>query len=152
MKTPDPGTWFLVPIVEGVFALGLVARRSHRGALFGYFFRTTATSPKEALQSPLPSRGQHVLCGRFADVGLQSGEWPILHRDSAFNPDEWPMPPFVRKDDATGTVMVSEYDPETFRCVKEVRGDESALASLPYDRMMGHVAVAKRLRGLLGSA
>ena len=59
------------------------------------------------------------------------------------------MPPFARKDDTTGVVTISEYDPNTFQCIKEYKGSAQELASLPYDRMMGYLSVVKHLKNIL---
>jgi hypothetical protein len=96
-----------------------------------------------------PQNHDHVLCGKFSGVGIQKGEWPVVKQEQSFDSTAWPMPAFVRKDESSGIVYVSEFDPVTFECLRETKGDESILESLPYDRMMGHVAVEKRLKGLL---
>jgi hypothetical protein len=148
-KEIKPGSWFLVPLDESSLALGIVAKISQRGVVFGYFFETKVTSFDDTEDIELPEADEKILCGMFSNLGLKSGEWKVLPKKALFKADEWPMPAFARKDDASGIVRVSEYDPVTFRCVKETIGNEKDLEDLPYDRVMGHIAVIKRLRMLI---
>jgi len=71
MKTSYPdGTVFLVPLKDGGFARGVVARSAPGGkVLLGYFFGPRLASRTEVDLSDVEP-GNAVLCLRFGDLGL----------------------------------------------------------------------------------
>jgi hypothetical protein len=92
------GTIFLVPLREGGFARGVIARKSARGIiLFGYFFgpRLLSTDPV-GYDDLEPSKA--ILRVKFGDLGLVNGEWPIRGSIPNWDRLDWPMPDFVRED------------------------------------------------------
>ncbi len=75
MKLPySEGCVFLVPLREGGYARGVVARAAPQGkVLFGYFFGPRIDSVgKIALEDLVP--GNEVLRVRFGDLGLIEGK------------------------------------------------------------------------------
>ena len=92
-----PGSLFAVPLNDGGYGLGLVARMSSKGILLGYFF-----APKWAQVPSLPevkslSPNDSVLIGRFSSLGLKQGTWEVLGSVLGWVPEEWPMPVFARE-------------------------------------------------------
>jgi hypothetical protein len=103
------GDWFAVPLRDGGFAVGVVARANKNGVLLGYFF-----GPR---QRDVPSLDDveelvakdAVLIKKFGDLGLKSGKWPLLGSAPSWNRDEWPMPTFGRFEELTGLAFAVEY-------------------------------------------
>lgn len=90
------GTWFGVPLHDGGYSVGLVARADGRGSILGYFFGSeqrnlitlddvTAFGPEDA-----------VLVTVFGDLGLLKGVWPIIGQAKDWSRSDWPMPLFGR--------------------------------------------------------
>ena len=142
------GTWFLIPLRSGGFARGLIARHNGKGSAFGYFFGPKLSAPKQEIPEGL-TPDKRILWGRFGDLGLTNGSWPILGSRDHWNPDEWPMPSFVRIDEHAGIAFISTYDPKTFKCISEKRCAPEIAETYPYDQMMGSGAAEIRLTKLL---
>lgn len=93
------GTWFAIPLRQGGFAAGRVARHSGNGCILAYFF-----SPKretiptlEELENLTPDSAIKVL--RAGDLGIIEGSWPIVGDSPQWERDKWPIPAFIRRDD-----------------------------------------------------
>lgn len=143
------GTWFLVPLRTGGYARGLVARMDGNGGVFGYFFGPLIGNQCEA-SLPLDTKPEDaLLVGRFGDLGLLNGTWPVLGESEGWKEEEWKMPPFVRVDEHEGKAFLSIYDESTFECVSEGPCDPALVEQYPYDRDMGYGAVEIRLTKLL---
>src|SRR5581483_1548454 len=99
MKRPySEGTLFLVPLRQGGYARGVVARADPEGKiLLGYFFGPRLKSNVAVTMNDLDPNNA-VICVRFGALGLQNGEWQILGNISNWKRSEWPMPDFTRRD------------------------------------------------------
>jgi hypothetical protein len=163
MAKPDyhQGDWFAVPLDQGGYALGIIARTNPLGVLLGYFF-----GPRRAELPTLDDvaalrAGDAVLIARFADRGLRgrsrSGrQWLVLGRLADWDRSAWPMPVFGRVDAQTGHVYRVFYldnDPGSRpRRARAASYDISVVKSLPRDGMASPDEVERWLDGLLGEA
>jgi hypothetical protein len=147
------GSVFLVPLRDGGFARGVVARVASKGSIvFGYFFGPRLESPAAATFGDLDS-AKAALRIRFGDLGLMNGEWRLIDRIVDWNPARWPMPEFGSRDPLTGKAWVTRY------CDKDPRREESrrqvnteSISDLPDDGLYGYGAAEIRLTKLLGRA
>ena len=100
MKLPyREGTWFGVPLRQGGFAVGLVARATAKGkVILCYFFgsRHTTVPALPEVERLKPSDAIRII--RVGDLGLIRGEWPIIGQANSWERSHWPMPPFARLD------------------------------------------------------
>lgn len=142
------GDWFAVPVGEGTYVLGRIARQKG-GIVFGYFFeppfdhvpsldeigsRSAADSPTQML---------------FSHLGLRDGEWPVLGQQGDWKPDEWPLVEFERRID--DKLYAVRWDEETLNDeLSSVRIDSSEAGSRPSDALAGAGAAVARLRRALG--
>jgi Immunity protein 26 len=148
----NEGDWFAVPLQDGGFAVGVIARAMPRkeGVLLGYFFgpRRQAVPKLEEL-SGLSASGA-VLVEMFGDLGLIRGMWPLLGRVTGWDRSAWPTPAFGRFEELTGRAFKVIYDDTNpNRVVREERIDPSELADLPQDGLSGAEAVEIVLTSLL---
>jgi len=144
------GDWFAIPLEDGGFAVGIIARSSKQGkVLFGYFFgpRVFELPQIEKLTSYSPEKA--LLNAKFGDYSLYHGEWPILGRLANWHRSNWPMVPFSRIEDNTKAIKVyySEDDPSI--CIKELECSIAEAKTMPVDGMLGSHIVAHRLNKLL---
>lgn len=91
------GDWFAVPLEDGGYAVGLVARYrpAYRGTIFCYFFgpRRTELPTLSELQGLTPEDAVDVTL--VSDLGLLQGLFPILGRSPDWDPERWPFPLFT---------------------------------------------------------
>jgi len=147
------GDWFGVPLRTGGYAVGLVARARRGGKiLFGYFFGPRRERLPTAEELNRYSPGEAILHGRFGDLGLLNGEWPVLGQLGAWDRRAWPMPPLARIDEHAGKawkVTYSEDDPSVV--LDESPCDPTSANRFSRDSLMGYGAVEIRLTKLLSS-
>lgn len=144
------GDWFAVPLREGGFALGVVARANPGGVLLGYFFGPRREDVPKAADAVGLRASEAVLVRKFGHLGLTQGNWPLLGQLEGWDPREWPMPSFVRYEELTGRsfkVIYDDSDPNRLIREQQVSPGESEQA--PKDGLLGAGAAEKILTGLL---
>lgn len=150
MRTPPrEGTVFLVPLRDSDYAIGVLARFSGEGHCFGYFFGPRVKNAGQVDIDRL-SPEEAILKGKFGDLELLRGGWPIVGTIFGWNRNHWKIPPLSRVDEVSGKAWLSTYD-DMFNCVEEIEINPSEAAGFPYDRMMGAGSVEIRLTKLLGT-
>ncbi len=142
------GDFFVVPLRNGRFATGLVARIAPGGrVVLGYFFGPSQARPAtvEVVRRYRPSDA--VMVAKFGDLSLQGGEWPLIGRVD-WNPEEWRMPVFGRISGELAWRV--EYPDENPLAVpREIRCSPEEVASFPSDNVLGSGAVEIKLGKLL---
>lgn len=153
MKLPyAEGTVFLVPLRDGGYARGVVARANKRGkGLFGYFFGPRIHFKEDASLDDL-SPANAIKRLMFCDPGLVDGEWPILGTVPIWNRADWPMPDFVRRDllGRRKPVLVRRSDKDPMQIETEYSVDDDS--GLETYSISGHGAVEIKLSKLLANA
>lgn len=99
MKLPyREGTWFALPLRQGGYAVGLVARSTTKGkVILCYFFgpRLKLVPILGDIEQLKP--GDAIRVVQVGDLGLIRGQWPVIGQATMWNRSEWPMPQFVRR-------------------------------------------------------
>lgn len=147
-------TIFAVPLSDGRFALGLVARRAPRAAMiFGYFFGPRISSITNTPKISDLSKWDVVLRCRFGDLALLNGNWPVIGKVPLWNRSDWPMPlfyrdeyEFLRPSDSTDSrlILIKRSDDNPARVEWERRVPELPSDVVP-DSLYGAGAVEIRL-------
>lgn len=144
------GDWFAVPLRDGGYAVGVVARMDGRGGVLGYFFgprRDTVPSLEEVHDL---DPGQTLRIIRFGDLGLIENEWPIIGQSKAWERDHWPLPDFGRLEEVSGRALRVEYSEDNLAAAAgETQGPRDEVAKLPRDALSGAGAVELVLTHLL---
>jgi hypothetical protein len=104
------GDAFAVPLREGGYGVGVVARMDGKGAVLGYFFGQRYDEPPELADVGELDAVDNVLVAIFGDLGLIRGKWPVVGRLPGRRHEEWPMPAFGRHEQLTGRYLRVEYD------------------------------------------
>ena len=111
MKLPyREGTWFAVPLEQGAFAVGVVARATTKGkVILCYFFgpRRRSVPTLAEVESLNPSDTIRVI--RVGDLSLLRGEWPIIGQSLSWKRSDWPMPAFVRRSELSRKAWRVQY-------------------------------------------
>jgi hypothetical protein len=107
------GTVFLIPLREGGYATGVVARVARQGKIvLVYLFGPRRDKP------PMPdellglSASDALKCLRVGDLGLLNGEWPVVGSLPDWQREEWPTPLFLRRDDLSQRAWIVHFDDE----------------------------------------
>lgn len=145
---PDSSV-FLVPLKDGGFARGVVARTAPTGKLLlGYFFGPRLASQTDVDLSGLEPKDA-VLSLRFGDLGLFKGLWPVVGKLPSWDPVKWPMPNAVRRDPLGRTkpilIRYDDNDPSKILSQEVLENDNN----LPADGLAGYAFVEARLSKLL---
>ena len=116
MKLPyREGTMFGVPLRQGGFAVGLVARATAKGkVILCYFFGPSRSVVPVLAEVELLKPSDAIRVVRVGDLSLIRGQWPIIGQAKSWNRSEWPMPTFVRHDSLSRKawrVYHSDIDP-----------------------------------------
>ena len=86
-----------MPLPNGGYGLGLVARMAPKGRLlFGYFFGPRSDTLAFDLASI--EAADAALVGRFGDLHLYDGKWKTLGQVPDWDRSNWPLPLFLKRD------------------------------------------------------
>jgi hypothetical protein len=145
------GDCFSIPLREGGYARGVVARMDGEGIVFGYFFGPKIEHIADVFISDDLSPEQSVLSGQFGDLGLLNMEWQVIGSVSSWSRDEWVMPRFLRADPGDLTGILSTYDENSLKFKSEMEIDLSQVdvKNTPKDMVMGYGSVEIKLTRIL---
>jgi len=144
------GDCFSIPLREGGFARGVVARMDGNGIIFGYFFGPKIAEFSDVHVGDLRS-DKAIFTGQFGDLGLLNEEWKVIGRVADWSRERWPMPSFLRFESGASTGFLSEYDDESLKCIREqeVQLSRINVEDFPKDSVMGYGFVEMKLTKLL---
>ena len=141
-KNYKQGDVFGVPLRNGGFATGVIARKGSGSVVFGYFFgprRETLPDVKDVQDLKYEDA---LYAGRFSYLGFLYGEWPIVRALPNWNAADWPFPPFVSFCYGSAEAALITYDDKSLiRPIKEERISASRSVEFYNDAVSGYVAV-----------
>jgi hypothetical protein len=150
MKQPyHEGSWFAVPLINGGYAAGLVARMSPQGKIMlAYLF-----GPKRAVMPTLADvqdlkAGDALKAIRTGDMALANGRWPVLGEAEHFERNDWPVPVFIRRSDALKRAWQATYADDPAKPEREVSVPYET-AGLETDSLFGYGSTELLLTKLL---
>lgn len=117
----------MVPLENGGFAPGLVARHAPRsGAILGYFFGPRLSSI-DNFSFDCIIHENSVYCKIFGDIGLIENRWPIIGQLPEWNRNEWTMPIFIKRkyypNNRSVLVYYDENNPDNWIRDEIIEGD-----------------------------
>ena len=144
------GTWFAVPLRQGGYAVGVVARMAPRGRIvLAYLFGPKRDAAPSLMDVARLHPKDAIKRLRIGDLGLINGEWPILGELPEWDRQAWPMPSFVRRDDLSKRAWHSIYsDANPSKLEREEPASYEA-SDLEQDALHGSGAVELRMTKLL---
>ncbi|MGC1239752.1 MAG: Imm26 family immunity protein [Acidimicrobiales bacterium] len=144
------GDWFAVPLRNGGFGFGVVARINPGGILFGYFFGPVSRDLPNVDAFSTFKAEDAIMVARFGHLGLKDGSWFNLGQAKQWNRGDWPIPSFCRYEELTGRSLRVEYDQnDPNRVVKLDPVPPGASEQIPKDRLLGAGALEKILTSSL---
>jgi hypothetical protein len=147
------GTWFAVPLREGGFAVGLVARGTPKGPhILAYLFGPKREAAPTLAEVAELRASAAVKVVRTGDLHLLDGRWTIIGQSRDFQRGDWPFPKFVRSDEIARRAWAVEYaEDDPGRAIAKIPIEFGA-SSLDRDSSLGAGAVELVLTKLLGGS
>lgn len=144
------GDWFAVPLRDGGYGVGLIARANPAGVLVGYFFgpRRERIPSLDELRDMKAADAD--LVGRFGHLGITQGKWSMVGRHLNWNRSDWPMPVFVRVEELSGRAFNVFYADEDPNRILREEPIQVGSGGEPKDGLMGAGFVEKVLNTALG--
>lgn len=141
------GDWVGVPLPRGGYGLGIVARKSRGGVLLGYFFGPRLKRIPAEIDTCDLNSANAILIAKFGDFGILYGDWPVIHRPSAWRRKDWPLPDLGRLDIMNPQIGYrTTYNEDNLtECIREVKVSAEEAKSLPKDCLSGFLALATHL-------
>jgi hypothetical protein len=144
------GDWFAVPLRDGGFAAGVIARMNPKGVLLGYFFGPKRGAVPTVDEVAGLTSADAVVVLQFGHLGIRSGRWPLMGAIGAWDRRDWPIPAFARMEELTGQALRVRYrDDDPNDVISEERISIDEARSLPIDALSGDGAVEIKLTALL---
>jgi hypothetical protein len=143
------GDWFAVPLRNGGYATGVVARANPKAALLGYFFGPRLKAVPALKDVGAFKASEALLVGMFGHLGLTQGTWPIIGRLPGWDKADWPMPVFVRFEELTGRTFNVIYDEDDPAKLLREELESGPPVAGPKDGLMGVGYVERSLTELL---
>src|SRR5579883_1033561 len=145
------GDVFAVPLRNGEYAIGIVARFSRGGIALGYFFGPRLEHLPQISEIKNLAPQNAVLIRLFGDLGLLNEEWPILGSIAGGNGCNWPIPKFCHPNgDDQQTYSLLTYNPKQLGNPVQVETISQEEANFyPEDGLSGYGAIEIRLTHLL---
>jgi hypothetical protein len=143
------GTWFAVPLRTNGYGVGIVARLSGDGAVFGYFWgpKRMVIPTLEELSCLTPENC--LWRAVFGDLGFLQREWPIIGEAAQWDRKVWPLPPFINVNRASGRSSKVTLSDDSLRAVTQEPCDPGLIRLYPEDAAHGYGAVEIKLTTIL---
>lgn len=103
------GKLFVVPLEDGGFSVGLVARQD-KNILLGYFFNTYFPKQPSEIENSIVDKNNICLICLFGIMGLKNKEWTIIGELPNWDKNEWTVPLFKQKDPLLDVYYAINYD------------------------------------------
>lgn len=143
------GEVFAIPLTEQFSALVVVARKSPRGIVLGYFFAPFRVDLADGSIASLRSEAA-LLVAHFGDPAIRDGSWERVGNVPNWCPQDWSSRFFRRQVEPYGVWIRTEYDdlnPE--KVIREDMVPPDEVEGLPSAGMLGAGIVPARIRFLI---
>lgn len=152
-KSKFEGKVVAVPLQDGRFALGVVARH-HSHAVVGYFFPETYAQKPSLEGLSLLRAEDAALVFRFANTPLSSGRWHVLGELPGWDRAQWPVPLFRAwwNKDVPRPPELQPYDEVTLVALDRVFTTPEEWELHPEDGYSPQDVAEAKLNRILGGA
>lgn len=145
------GSWFALPLREGGYAIGVVARMAPEGRIvLAYLFGPKRDAVPVLSEVENLRAEDAVKCLRVGDLGLVNGEWPVIGV-AHWVREDWPMPSFVRRDPLSKRAWLVRYSDTDPRQIEQEDLLPNEASALEEASLCGYGSVEIKLTKLLGS-
>jgi hypothetical protein len=134
---------------DGGYAVGLIAAHDGRGAVVGYFFNQRFVDPPPLDEANALGPSEVLRVVRFGDLGLLNGGWIVIGDYVGWQPSEWPVPAFGRREPSGRAFKVIYSTADLRGPAREEAISEDECDRLPRDALSGSGSVERVLTHLL---
>ena len=138
-----------MPLREGGYALGVVARKGKGGVLFGYFFGPRRGEVPTIDDARGLSPDDAVLAERFGDLGIRDRTWSLLGPLETWERERWSIPALRRTESLTGRSWKVVYGDDPGTRIREEPCSAEVASRLRPNALAGAGAVEIALTELL---
>jgi hypothetical protein len=141
------GDVFAVPLLQGGYCIGIVARE-YKTIRLGYFFNKVYSILPEEITKSIADINNIIFIGKFSTNGLNESDWILLKRSFTFKKAEWPIPLFKMQHPITEKYYSVLYDETLLNEERHLIPEVEAKILFAYG-LSGYIALEKKLSALL---
>lgn len=142
------GDIFLLPLINGGFSIGLLARVISWMSL-GYFFKIRYSEAPQGIDTDILNKDNVLYIGKFSTRSLYIGEWKIIGTMPNWDRHYWDIPQF--KIEATPVYYIVTLD-DSLKEVKREPCTKEAQEGLLEAVTSGYEAIRIKVSKLLDDA
>lgn len=151
----EEGTLFLVPLDDGRWSVGVLARKSpKRGTvqgIYAYFFGPFESKPEFSKLGRLLQWENAATVLKCSALHLHEGSWPIVGKLDRWDRRDWPLVGFLRIDVQSKKNYCVKYDDDdVYNVISET--ETTVPEGLIPDRSSGARAAEIHLSRAMGSS
>lgn len=144
------GDVFVVPLRQGGYGIGLIARE-HKTITLGYFFDKIYSTVPEVLDTTDIDKWKVTLIGKFSTMGIENGEWPLIKTIINYDRNEWPIPILKMQHPITEQYFAVIYDDTLINEERQLITEEEAEKLFSHG-LYGYGALEKKLSAILAES
>lgn len=135
----EEGDVFAVPLQQGGFVLGVVARIDRSFGFIGYFYPTVWSTIPETTEGLELSPEQAKWVKQVGHRGIKEGRWKIIGRVPGWSRETWPNPEFFRSPWPGAHCKLKYHDDQHWKDLYLIRIRPEEATDLPEDGSMHHM-------------
>lgn len=144
------GDFFLVPLRDDCYGLGLAAQVLRSEITLGFFFHEMKKDAPSLQDLTTLSVKDTILVRKFGDIHLRNGSWPVIGKHPNWNRSAWQVAGFGRHELLSDRKWRDEYnDNDIGNFIKAVRITDDEYQNLPRNVLSGSGALKITLEKLL---
>jgi Immunity protein 26 len=148
----NEGNLFLVPLGNGSYSLGLIARlKEETGSVLGFFFNAVH-NPVTSVDHLLQQKPQDAIAVmKFGYGALRDNVWKVIGPLSSWKREDWEVTTFSYSNDILKKFEKREYDSNDpfHKVVNIIKVKPEELKGIPKDSTFSPVAVVNELNSVL---
>ena len=103
------GSVFAIPLNDGGYGIGVVARAASNGVILSYLFSDRYTTIPAQNELPKLDPQKALLKIRMGDLYLLNGSWTVLGDLEDWKKEMWPVPVYIQRNATVGKVWTETF-------------------------------------------
>ncbi|MDR1142110.1 MAG: immunity 26/phosphotriesterase HocA family protein [Planctomycetaceae bacterium] len=132
------GDCFVLPLENGGYARGVIARLNGKGIVLSYFFLPKYRNIEEAVIDEYLIPNNSIYIQRHGDLGLIKSHWKIIGKIKSWCHDNWPIPTFGQADSIRKQWGELRYYSDDLQTCRGEKVPVENIQNLPSDGLAGY--------------